>query len=444
MPFFHYLRLNNIQHFFNAVRDEGWRAAVRKVRNYIIIHRSGSFLSTISRTSNQRSQAPSASSDNQYLEGIWSEVAQREAFHILHTPSINTKRRKIAMIGDLNLPQCRKYRVEQPLELWQQKNIDYVYGHYQDTPRCVNVMQDATHLMLYRLQNNPLVSMLTYEARRLRLPILYDLDDPLFSISAYETYENMKALPSEMKQHFLNEAPKYLDAMNNSDMITVSTPGMKKHTELYTPRSVYVRRNFADCTTLEVGSLAMNSRHEDTTLFRVAFASGSMGHEIDFAIIQNDIIEFLANGNNRKLMILGHFNLTLLPIELRNQIETYPFTTYDQYLENLAQADCAVMPLANDSFNSCKSAVRVLDASAVAVPSIVGTISDMKNVVDDQRTGFVISDKCSWLPALENMATDRKATKRMGLQARQNLEFIWSAKLDHPIIDPEIVNWVSE
>ena len=38
--------------------------------------------------------------------------------------------------------------------------------------------------------------MYLYEARRLRLPVLYDLDDPLFSISAYETYENMKGILS--------------------------------------------------------------------------------------------------------------------------------------------------------------------------------------------------------------------------------------------------------
>lgn len=444
MSFSHYLRFSNIQRFFNAVRNEGWRIAIRKVRNYIIMHHSGSFLSTVFRTSNQYTQTSGLQNNKPYLRDFWLEVARKEAFHILHAPSVNAKRRKIAMIGDLGLPQCRKYRVEQPLELWQQDNIEYTFAHYQDIPRCVNAMQDATHLMLYRLQSNPTISMLMYEARRLQLPILYDLDDPLFSISAYETYENMKALPPEMKTHFLNEAPKYLDAMNNADMITVSTPGMKKHTQLYTPRPVHVRRNFADSATLDAGSLAIKLKQENTTSFRVAFASGSQGHEIDFAIIQDDIIEFLANGSNRTLMILGHFNTKLLPIELRSQVEAHPFTTYDQYLEHLVQADCAVMPLANDIFNSCKSAVRVLDASAVAVPSIVGTVSDMKHVVVNQETGFIIPDKCSWLAALETLADDKNTTLNMGLKARQNIEHTWSAKLERPIIDPEIINWVIE
>ena len=54
--------------------------------------------------------------------------------------------------------------------------------------------------MFYRGLNTPLFSMYFYEARRLRLPVLYDLDDPLFSVSAYETYANMKALPETTRR----------------------------------------------------------------------------------------------------------------------------------------------------------------------------------------------------------------------------------------------------
>ena len=38
-----------------------------------------------------------------------------------------TKARRIAMIGDINLPQCRKYRVEQLAELWAGQGVDYGY-----------------------------------------------------------------------------------------------------------------------------------------------------------------------------------------------------------------------------------------------------------------------------------------------------------------------------
>ncbi|WP_165929231.1 glycosyltransferase [Shimia isoporae] len=346
------------------------------------------------------------------------------------------------MIGDLNLPQCRKYRVEQLDEIWRLADVDYSYSHYEDVPRSTTILQDATHVMFYRLSTTPITSMLSYEARRLRLPILYDLDDPLFSVSAYGTYENMKALPDWQKTHFMNEAPKYLDVMNASDLLSVSTPGMKSHAALYSSRPTFVRRNFADAAALSTGARVISTKTPQNG-FRVAFASGSQGHEIDFNIIVNDMIRFLAGNSDRQLVILGYFDKSLLPADLRDQVETHSFSDYATYLRTLSSADCAVMPLADDLFNRCKSAVRVLDAACVGVPSIVGQVSDMSTVVEHGRTGLVLEPAANWGDALETLATDRKLTKEMGKAARSQLEANWSARLDAPVIDPEILRWVT-
>ena len=236
--------------------------------------------------------------DDAYLHGIWQSLAQEEGFHILAAPAVQHKRRHIALVGDINLPQCRKYRVEQLAAFWQDRGVGFEYAHYQDVPRAARVMQNATHLMEYRLQTTPVTEMLRYEARRLRLPILFDLDDPLFSVSAYETYGNMKAVDPALKAHFLGEAPKYLSMMNGADLLTVSTPGMAEHTRLYTQRPVFVRRNFADAETLEAGRAAMDARAADDGLFRVAFASGSQGHEIDLAEIIQPLSAFITADPN--------------------------------------------------------------------------------------------------------------------------------------------------
>ena len=429
MSMFSHFNRRNMARFVAAIRQHGWRATIALTTGYL--SRAG-----VWRSLQQR--APHA-----YLAPFWQEIARGDAFHVSHAPALLTKARKIAMIGDLNLPQCRKYRVEQPVELWGALGVDYVYSHYEDIPRCVDSLQDATHCMFYRALNVPLVSMYLYEARRLRLPVLYDLDDPLFSISAYETYENMKALPPAMKAHFLNEAPKYLDAMNMADIVTVSTPGMAEHTRLYTNRPVNFRRNFADRKTFEAADAALAVGMRDPNArFRVAFASGSMGHEVDFALIAGGIAEFLDASPDRQLVILGHFDEKLLPEGLRDRVETHKFTGYDSYLETLASVDCAVMPLTDDIFNRCKSAVRVIDASAVAVPSIVGQVGDMAQMIQDGETGRVLNPGDSWRDALETLAADRAACARMGQAARIDLRANWSAKLGLPVIEQPVLDWV--
>ena len=440
MLLFDLFRRDKLTRFAESIREEGVKSTVAKTRRYIGRQLSGQGLTGL-----LRSGSPQKRPQSEYLAPLWLELAQQNAFHITESPAILRKRRKIALIGDINLQQCRKYRVEQLDELWRLKDADYVYSHYEDLPRSTEILQDATHLLLYRLCTSPITSMLTYEARRLQLPILYDLDDPLFSVSAYGTYENMKALPDWQKNHFMNEAPKYLDVMNSADIVSVSTPGMQAHTRLYTPRPVHVRRNFADRIALDAGGQAMRSIGADrqgANEFRVAFASGSQGHEIDFALIADDVATFLAGGQDRKLVILGHFDMKLLPEAVRGQVEAHAFSTYETYLQNLASVDCAVMPLTDDLFNRCKSAVRVIDAASVGVPGIVGIVSDMANMVEDGVSGRVMDKDQSWAHALEDLARDRSATRNMGQMARQSLEDNWGASLKPHVIDPELLTWL--
>lgn len=429
------LSREKLRRFFLILRQEGFGKAVKTGWRYVSARLKGHGLTSIHRGGGAQSNFP--------IE-LWLDLAEHNAFHVSEPPAVIHKRRKVAMIGDLNLPQCRKYRVEQLDELWRLKDVDYAYAHYEDKARAISLMQDATHVMFYRLASLPATSTLAYEARRLRLPILYDLDDPLFSVSAYGTYQNMKALPAWRKAHFVAEAPRYLDVMNGADMISVSTPGMVAHTQLYTNRSVHLRRNFADRTTLEAGLQALTlaqGRGDDGT-FRVGFASGSQGHEVDFAEIQEDIIAFLDGAANRQLVILGHFDKDLLPEALQSRVQTHPFSSYDNYLEVLASVDVAVMPLADDLFNRCKSGVRVIDAASVGVPSVVGTVSDMASLVQDGKTGRVLSAGDSWCAALEEMATDPEGTRAMGVYARKDLEKTWAARAEMPVVDPELMKWV--
>jgi len=435
MPFRSFFSRANRDRFQFVLREEGLRVALGRARRFAgrslrrrlgFGPRDGGFAAEVA-----------------YLTPFWRDMAKHDAFHVARTPMRRLGRPRIAMIGDLYLPQCRKYRVAQLAELWGGQGADYVFSHYADVPRSVSILQTATHVMFYRTQMDDRLGMYMYEARRLGLPVLYDLDDPLFSISAYETYANMKALDPSVKAHFLSEAPKYLGALNLADIVTVSTPGMVDHTRLYTGRPVYFRRNFADRETLEAGAAARAAA--DATgqagAFRVAFASGSQGHEVDFALIADDIAGFLEAAPGRELVILGHFDPRLLPADLQDRVETHRFTGYAEYLETLASADCAVMPLTDDAFNRCKSGVRVIDAASVSVPSLVGTVGDMANIVRDGETGRVLDPGASWRAALEDLARDRGAARAMGRAARADLATTWTARGGLPVVEDAVIAW---
>lgn len=372
------------------------------------------------------------------MNGVWAKLARQDAFHA-SAPAHGQGPARIVMLADIGLPQCRKYRVEQPAELWAKAGVGYDWADFRDVQRSLSALQSASHLMLYRVQSGPLLEMYLYEARRLGLPVAYDIDDPLFSVPAYETYGNMAALPGAMKAHFLAEAPKYLAAMNQADVITVSTPGLATHLRAFTHRPVLVRRNFADAATWAAAEAA--PPRAENGGFRLAFASGSMGHEADFGLIRDCISDFLAADRLRRLMVLGHFDAAHLPKAVQGQIEIHGFADYADYLALLAQADCAVMPLLDDLFNGCKSAVRVLDAAAVGVVSVASDIGDMCAVIREGETGHLIGADGDWRAVLEKLAAQPAATAAMGQAAQAHLRTQWDGQPTPPVTEPKLLDW---
>ncbi|MGI3163935.1 glycosyltransferase [Pseudooceanicola sp. 200-1SW] len=418
--------------FVQILSEEGLRSAWRRSRLWLrrALH---------DQAPSQAAGAGTARRGPDEVQAFWHDSATRGAFRVA-SPPVLRQRRKVAMIGDLNLPQCRKYRVEQLAEILALTGADYSYAHYEDLPRCMDILQDATHLFLYRLRSQPVVTRHLYEARRLRLPILYDIDDPLFSVPAYAGYQNMTALPRDLQQHFLAEAPFIAEVMNLADAVSVSTPGLQDHARDFTPRPVFLRRNFADRATLAAPPRSARAPGEGG--LRLCFASGSHGHEVDFATIAPQVQAVLQGDPTRRLVILGHFDRAHLPPDLHPQIEQHAFTDYHSYLSHLAGCDLALMPLADDLFNRCKSAVRVIDAASVGLPSLVSPVSDMAAMVREGETGHVVPQGGDWAEALEALAADPARLAHMGAQARADLETRWAARLDAPVTDPELIRWV--
>lgn len=430
------IRSDRIRRFVEVWRTEGRLAAVRAARRHVRMGLAGQAQTV------QQAHATAATELTEdtgcALTAVWTELARKNAFHVASAPSVHRKRRSVAMIGDLNLPQCRKYRVEQLDEIWGALGVDYSYAHYEDIPRALDLLQTATHLMLYRLGSSRLTEMYLYEARRLKLPVIYDIDDPLFSFSAYETYSNGGAIDPRVRRALVDQSPGYLSVMQQADLITLSTPGLVDAARLMTQRPVYLRRNFADRATLETGRT--HSQHPNSRRgFKVAFASGSLGHEVDFLSVADDITQFLKDRPDRQFVILGRFDAEKLPLELSAQTTVEPFRSYEAYLAALARVDCAVLPLVDDAFNRCKSAVRVIDAASVAVPSIVGQTGDAGAMIKDGKTGL-IAEQGGWLAALEALAQAPEDCAKMGVAARFDLENRWTAGTTMPIVERELID----
>lgn len=413
-------------------REEGTRAALGRVATYGRLRLAQSSVGrAVGFGQEKRSIFP--------LGATWAHLAQSGVFFGA-TPEM-TRSPHLAIIATKDLPQCNKYRLEQMKLLVERAGIAATIADQRDADEAVTALQMASHAMFYRVSPNTLSWMYLYEARRLGLPTMYDIDDPIFSVPAIAGAA--AHLPASLARHFADEAPGILAFMAACDTISVSTEALAQEVQAFLPRPVFVRRNFADTDHFAPLTEAQPPvrRSQGITL---ALASGSDGRGGDLEPVIAPIEGFLAGDPDRSLILIGHGldGQGGIAPQFAKQIKRAPFQDYPLYLRQLAEADAVLVPLADDPFNACKSAVRVLDAAAVARPVIASPMGDMCNVVEHGQTGWLAATSADWSLAFNNLAalSDRGAS--LGQSAQARLAADWSDPLHPGTTDPRLVEWL--
>ena len=411
-------------------REEGTRAAIGRVANYGRIR--------LAQTSVGKAVGFGQAPRSLYALGAtWAYLAQKGVFFGDRAAAP----RHLVVLAEASLPQCTKYRVNQMADLALAGGMGFTATDHRDEAESLTALQMASHVMLYRLEPGARTWMYLYEARRLGLPVLYDLDDPLFSVPAIT---GAKAhLPEILTRHFADAAPGILAVMAACDAISVSTPALAEAVRAFLPRPVFLRRNYADAETLARGEAApLVAGGPGLTL---ALASGSDGRAGDLDPYRGVLEQFLAADPSRRLILIGHgleAQAGLSPA-LAGQVALAPYQDYPAYLAQLAAADAVLVPLALDPFNACKSAVRVLDAAAAGRPVIASPRGDIPQVVEHGRTGWLAATPQDWDGALAALAARPDRGRDMGQAARRMLERHWSDPTAPRIADPGLREWLA-
>jgi len=207
--------------------------------------------------------------------------------------------------------------------------------------------------------------------------IVLDLDDDVFDVSPYNAnYEfygekevkhgdkwlwkdgetiNIKANKIE-----LDYIRKFI---KRADVLTVSTPLLAKR---FDHPNIYINYNGIDFKEWH----RVNIKREKKE-FRLGW-SGSPSHYIDWAMIQDQLAEVMQKYPDVKLVLAGaKFDGTVKNIA-PERIEHWDWVLPEAhpYRSVLLDLDLAIIPLADDRFNSCRSCIKWYEFSALGYPTI--------------------------------------------------------------------------
>ena len=329
-------------------------------------------------------------------------------------------RGRIAMLANLDLPQCVHYRVEQRRRQLEAGGWTVTIHGGGDADAFREALHGADAALFYRVPAFPAVIRAILYARALGLPTFYDIDDLIFDAAVYpEPFARFEgAITPDEYVGLQYGVPLFRHALALCDAAIASTPALaERMAPLTRTGRAHVVRNGLDQRNARFLTGAPKGPGETVTIL---YGSGTKAHNRDFAeLAAPALLDVLAAHPSVRLLVVGH-----LPADPRFEphharIARLGFTAdVDAYWDALSAADINLAVLAPGAAADAKSEIKWLEAAMSAIPSIVSPTRTYREVLVDGEDALFAETPEDWHRALDRLVADPGLRARIGAAAR--------------------------
>jgi len=358
---------------------------------------------------------------------IQTEPIPQTFIHRLTKHAADTLAPKVAIIAELSIPQCKKYRVIQKQEMLEELGIPCSVTSWTDSNEAKKQISLASLVIFYRVPGFDSVMDLIAECRRLNIKTLWDVDDLIFDEDVLKTSSTINSLEPAEKEGVINGAKLYRQAMLACDEGIASTSGLAKAMKEAGLETVYVVENALDDETLAAASsIEGRLKKQEDGLIRIIYGSGTKTHNIDFLEAAPALANILKENPNVRFRIIGYLELPEYFDEVQSQIERIPFCNYTEYLAYLSECDISIAPLENFVFNDAKSNIKYLEASITKVASVCSPRAAFADVIVNGENGFLADNEQQWHEAFDTLIQNPELRDSMAQAAYRTVTETYS------------------
>ena len=334
---------------------------------------------------------------------------------------------KVAIIAELSIPQCKKYRVIQKQEMLEELGIPCSVTSWTDSNEAKKQISLASLVIFYRVPGFDSVMDLIAECRRLNIKTLWEVDDLVFDEDVLKTSSTINLLEPAEREGVINGAKLYRQAMLACDEGIASTSGLAKAMKEAGLETVYVVENALDDETLAAArSIEGRLKKQEDGLIRIIYGSGTKTHNIDFLEAAPALAAVLKKNPNVRFRIIDYLELPEYFDGVKDQIERIPFCNYTEYLTYLSECDISIAPLENFVFNDAKSNIKYLEASIAKVASVCSPRAAFADVIVNGENGFLADGEQQWYDAFDTLVKNPKLREDMAQAAYRTVTDTYS------------------
>ncbi len=198
-------------------------------------------------------------------------------------------------------------------------------------------------------------------------PVIFDLDDNLFELPPDH--------PDRLTGYYADSLLPTLQAVMEADLVTVTTNPLREYLLPYN-HNIEVIPNYLDDS---LWRLSSQPQREDDGKIIIGYMGGE-SHRPDLKLILPALLQLIEKYPDR---ISFRFWGIDSPMELGSLSEVYwyppVFFRYDEFASafQTQNADFMIAPLVHNLFNSCKSAIKYFECSAIRSPRCIQSCSSI-------------------------------------------------------------------
>jgi len=264
----------------------------------------------------------------------------------------------------------------------------------EDLPKAKN-----TIIWFSRLSAIPYEKLKEYKLAGVKL--IHDMDDA-FSLSANHI----------LKQTYRNQSmvDRFKALLDLADVVTVTNSFLAQQLKPYTTGEVVVVPN---ALPFDEGQFCINKDFDSGT--PLCYVGGNTHlHDLELVRKALPLNELTIAGVNKDCQVWGEITKRF------RGVTTKPQASLDSYMNLYEGHKIALAPLEKNTFNMCKSNLKILEAGAKGLPIITSRVHPYLNDVDKDVVIYGNSEN-SWRSAVTKLLKDDEYRKDKGLELAEHV-----------------------
>lgn len=282
----------------------------------------------------------------------------------------------------------------------------------------VHLLEWADIVILMRATWTEEVGNIIKKAEKLKIPVVFDIDDIIFLPEFAENYCTVLGDTSKKNISLRRkEFEGFEKTFKSCRFATASTHFIAEKMERAGTRA-FIIHNGLNKKQL---SIAQNANRKAQNVRAIGYLSGTKTHDRDFKEVLPALEKIFAEYPDVILRLVGYLDTSLIPKPIAQRTQTASYMNWQRLLKYSAQNYINIAPLdVANPFCHAKSELKYFEAAVVGVPTVASATDTFSRCIENGKNGMLAETADEWYAALKKLLDDNSFYNKIVTNAKHH------------------------